>query len=610
MRESTTDGLLLVDKPAGMTSHDVVLAARRAFGESPHRPRGHARSVRDRAARPAARPRHAAAAATSTACPRCTTPTIALGRETETDDLHGAVGARARRRPTTTAIADAIAALTGPLEQVPPAYSAKRVGGRRAYDAARAGVALELAPARVEVLRLARRGARRRRAARDDRRAAAAPTSARWPATSAPHRQRRASRRAAPRAERAVSRRRRGHRSTTSVQGGVALRPALDALPTIPHVTLERGRRRARSCAASPCRATERCAARRAGRRAERSAASRSPRPPATAGSRASSCGRSAEHARHRRTGARRAAGVRRRDGADRRHIRRRALRPSGRAGATRRRARRNRLGCQPARHLRSAPARGDRIRTTAPRAAHDARREARAARAERDSTTSRSCRSPRSSLRSSADGVRGRRAASSASACASCSSATITASAAAARATSTLLRALGAEPRVPRGRRAAGADDGGRAGEQHAASGVRSPSGDLDARRALLGRPYSLRGDGRRRATARAGCSASHAQRRAASPRKLLPPDGVYAVQVAGSRGTFRRYDEPRRRPTFGDDAPHARGASVRCRRRLLRRPRRGRVRRTAARHGAFRRIPRRSSPSSHATPTPLVAR
>ena len=34
MREAATDGLLLVDKPAGVTSHDVVLAARRAFGES------------------------------------------------------------------------------------------------------------------------------------------------------------------------------------------------------------------------------------------------------------------------------------------------------------------------------------------------------------------------------------------------------------------------------------------------------------------------------------------------------------------------------------------------------------------------------------------------
>ena len=34
MRDFTTDGLLLVDKPAGVTSHDVVLAARRAFGES------------------------------------------------------------------------------------------------------------------------------------------------------------------------------------------------------------------------------------------------------------------------------------------------------------------------------------------------------------------------------------------------------------------------------------------------------------------------------------------------------------------------------------------------------------------------------------------------
>jgi tRNA pseudouridine55 synthase len=75
---------------------------------------------------------------------------IVLGSETDTDDLHGAV-VRTASPPDDAAIAEAIGRLTGPLEQIPPAYSAKRVAGRRAYDAARAGVALELAPASVEV---------------------------------------------------------------------------------------------------------------------------------------------------------------------------------------------------------------------------------------------------------------------------------------------------------------------------------------------------------------------------------------------------------------------------------------------------------------------------
>jgi tRNA pseudouridine55 synthase len=76
--------------------------------------------------------------------------TIVLGTETETDDLHGAV-VRTAPLPSDEAITDAIGRLTGTLDQVPPAYSAKRVDGRRAYEAARSGVALDLAPSRVEV---------------------------------------------------------------------------------------------------------------------------------------------------------------------------------------------------------------------------------------------------------------------------------------------------------------------------------------------------------------------------------------------------------------------------------------------------------------------------
>jgi tRNA pseudouridine55 synthase len=141
--------MLLVDKPAGVTSHDVVLAARRAFGESRI---GHAGTLD-----PFATGLLVLLLGRATrllphldGVPKQYDAVIALGSETETDDLHGAV-VREADPPTDDAIREAIAQLTGTLEQTPPSYSAKRVAGKRAYEAARAGEALTLAPARVEV---------------------------------------------------------------------------------------------------------------------------------------------------------------------------------------------------------------------------------------------------------------------------------------------------------------------------------------------------------------------------------------------------------------------------------------------------------------------------
>ena len=149
MRDTTTDGLLLVDKPAGVTSHDVVLAARRAFGESRI---GHAGTLD-----PFATGLLVLLLGRATrllphldGVPKEYEAIIALGRETDTDDLEGAV-LRECATPADAVIADSIRLLTGDLEQVPPAYSAKRIGGRRAYEAARAGETLELASARVTV---------------------------------------------------------------------------------------------------------------------------------------------------------------------------------------------------------------------------------------------------------------------------------------------------------------------------------------------------------------------------------------------------------------------------------------------------------------------------
>jgi len=235
MRDAPADGLLLVDKPAGVTSHDVVLAARRAFGESRI---GHAGTLD-----PFATGLLVLLLGRATrllpyldGVPKEYETTIALGQETDTDDLLGTV-VREAEPPCDAAIAAAIPSLTGDLEQVPPAYSAKRVAGRRAYAAARAGDALELAPARVHVneWRDVRRdgnvlwaliscggGTYIRALARDLGRhtSSAAHLTALRRVRSGPFHVRDAV-------------------TLERLQAGAAtLRPALDALPTLPHVTV------------------------------------------------------------------------------------------------------------------------------------------------------------------------------------------------------------------------------------------------------------------------------------------------------------------------------------------------------------------------------------
>jgi tRNA pseudouridine55 synthase len=143
------EGLLLVDKPAGVTSHDMVLAARRAYNE---RSIGHLGTLDPfatgllllllgRATR---------LATFIDTEPKVYEATIRFGAETDTDDATGTV-VRTAPLPDPQRVRDAIAALTGRLMQVPPAYSAKSVDGQRAYDAARRGEPIELAPVPVTV---------------------------------------------------------------------------------------------------------------------------------------------------------------------------------------------------------------------------------------------------------------------------------------------------------------------------------------------------------------------------------------------------------------------------------------------------------------------------
>lgn len=81
--------------------------------------------------------------------------TIRFGEETDTLDLEGQVAATSDVRPTMTEVAAVLPRFTGPIAQVPPAYSALKVDGRRAYDLARAGQEVELASRPVTIHALA-----------------------------------------------------------------------------------------------------------------------------------------------------------------------------------------------------------------------------------------------------------------------------------------------------------------------------------------------------------------------------------------------------------------------------------------------------------------------
>ena len=82
--------------------------------------------------------------------------TVAWGAETTTDDLEGEVSAHAHARPTREEIESLLPSFTGEIQQIPPAFSAIKVDGERAYDLARAGETVELAarPVLIEALRL------------------------------------------------------------------------------------------------------------------------------------------------------------------------------------------------------------------------------------------------------------------------------------------------------------------------------------------------------------------------------------------------------------------------------------------------------------------------
>ena len=156
-----TDGLVIVDKPAGLTSHDVVARIRRLAGT---RRVGHAGTLDPMATGVLVIGLGKATRLLGhlTLSEKEYTGTIRLGQATDTDDAEGQVVSEASAGEVTdAAIASAAAALTGEIQQVPPGFSAIKVGGKRAYRMARAGAAPELAARTVTVRELTIQAVRR-----------------------------------------------------------------------------------------------------------------------------------------------------------------------------------------------------------------------------------------------------------------------------------------------------------------------------------------------------------------------------------------------------------------------------------------------------------------
>lgn len=149
-------GILLVDKPAGLTSHDVVARARRAFGT---RKVGHAGTLDPMATGLLVIGIEGATRLLTyvVGADKTYEATIRLGQTTATDDADGEILAHAPADAwgavTEEALSSGVAALTGRISQVPSAVSAIKVDGRRAYDRVRAGEEVVLAARDVVVSR-------------------------------------------------------------------------------------------------------------------------------------------------------------------------------------------------------------------------------------------------------------------------------------------------------------------------------------------------------------------------------------------------------------------------------------------------------------------------
>jgi len=149
------NGWLIIDKPVGPTSTQMVGAVKRALREGgyPKVKVGHGGTLDPLASGvlPIALGEATKLSGRMLEADKVYEFTIGFGTQTDTLDAEGAVVATSDRRPTLAEVEAVLPRFTGAIEQVPPAFSALKVDGKRAYALARAGEAVALARRKVTV---------------------------------------------------------------------------------------------------------------------------------------------------------------------------------------------------------------------------------------------------------------------------------------------------------------------------------------------------------------------------------------------------------------------------------------------------------------------------
>src|SRR5262245_13173042 len=151
------DGVLLIDKPSGPTSHDVVARIRSVTKE---RSVGHTGTLDPRATGllPLVMGKATRLASVLTGGDKTYLASIRLGIQTTTDDADGAVTSTFDGvLPDVATVEMALQPFVGTFEQTPPQHSAKRIGGEKAYDLARRELPVTLKPVPVTVRQLTRK---------------------------------------------------------------------------------------------------------------------------------------------------------------------------------------------------------------------------------------------------------------------------------------------------------------------------------------------------------------------------------------------------------------------------------------------------------------------
>ncbi|HXX02966.1 MAG TPA: tRNA pseudouridine(55) synthase TruB, partial [Xanthobacteraceae bacterium] len=147
------NGWVVLDKPVGMTSTHAVAVIKRLFAA---KRAGHAGTLDPLASGclPIALGEATKTVPFVVDGRKTYTFTVRWGEERDTDDAEGRVVDSTAKRPERAAIEALLPRFTGAIEQVPPRFSAIKIDGERAYDLAREGEAVEIAPRAVAIYRL------------------------------------------------------------------------------------------------------------------------------------------------------------------------------------------------------------------------------------------------------------------------------------------------------------------------------------------------------------------------------------------------------------------------------------------------------------------------